>query len=126
MTSRQIPVLDTDREHPNSRLAMWKNRGKTMGSNQEVRRRALLKHQKARRAEALEVRHFLISLAQPRFFRKGYGVSRIHKDQHPALLFAVPVALPPGCSDFCLAASSADPVMAFMTEQKMIPASPAR
>jgi len=56
----QIPVLDTDREHPNSRLAMWKNRGKTMGSNQEVRRRALLKHQKARRAEALEVARALV------------------------------------------------------------------
>ena len=53
-------VPDTDREHPNSRLAMYKNRGRNMLSNQDIRRRALLEHQKKRRAAALDVARALV------------------------------------------------------------------
>jgi len=51
---------DTDREHPNSRLAMYKNRGRNMLSNQDMRRRALLEHQKKRRAATLDVARALV------------------------------------------------------------------
>jgi len=53
-------VADTDREHPNSRLAMYKNRGRNMLSNQDMRRRALLEHQKKRRAATLDVARALV------------------------------------------------------------------
>jgi len=53
-------VPDTDREHPNSRLAMYKNRGRNMTSSQGQRREALLAHQKKRRAAALEVARRLV------------------------------------------------------------------